>query len=109
MGKVMHTFNLSSWEAESGETLSSRTARAIKRILVLKNKNKEGGDEERERERVRERVREKDRQTDRQTVRDLGEYEDLSSIPTRCIKILDGALVTTYNPYLPEKQRQEDP
>jgi hypothetical protein len=35
---VVHTFNPSTWEAEAGGFLSSRTARAIQRNPVLKNK-----------------------------------------------------------------------
>lgn len=39
LGMVAHAFNLSSWEAEAGNsTLSSRTARAKQRNLILKEK-----------------------------------------------------------------------
>jgi hypothetical protein len=40
---VVHAFNLSTWEAEAGEFLSSRTARATQRNPVSakkQNKNK---------------------------------------------------------------------
>jgi hypothetical protein len=38
LGVVAHAFNPSTWEAESGGFLSSRTARATQRNPVLKNK-----------------------------------------------------------------------
>jgi hypothetical protein len=38
---VVHTFNPSTWEAEAGGFLSSRTARAIQRNSVSKNKTKQ--------------------------------------------------------------------
>jgi hypothetical protein len=37
---VAHTFNPSTWEAEAGGFLSSRTARAIQRNPVSKKQNK---------------------------------------------------------------------
>jgi hypothetical protein len=37
---VAHAFNPSTWEAEAGRFLSSRTARAIQRNPVLKRKKK---------------------------------------------------------------------
>jgi hypothetical protein len=37
---VVHAFNPSTWEAEAGGFLSSRTARATQRDPVSKNKNK---------------------------------------------------------------------
>ena len=53
---VAHAFNPSTWEAEAGGYLSSRTARTTQRNPVLK-KIKEGRKEGRERERERERKR----------------------------------------------------
>jgi hypothetical protein len=38
---VAHTFNPSTWEAEAGGFLSSRTARAIQRNPVSKKRKKE--------------------------------------------------------------------
>jgi hypothetical protein len=40
LGVVVHTFNPSTWEAEAGGFLSSRTARAIQRNPVSKNQYK---------------------------------------------------------------------
>jgi hypothetical protein len=37
---VVHAFDPSTWEAEAGGFLSSRTARAIQRNPVLKNQKK---------------------------------------------------------------------
>jgi hypothetical protein len=39
-GVIAHAFNPSTWEAEAGGFLSSRTARAIQRNPVLKNQKK---------------------------------------------------------------------
>jgi hypothetical protein len=38
--KLVHTFNSSTWEAEAGGLLSSRTARATQRNPVLKKEKK---------------------------------------------------------------------
>jgi hypothetical protein len=39
-GMVVHAFSPSTWEAEAGRFLSSRTARATQRNPVLKNQKK---------------------------------------------------------------------